>query len=171
MFFAFACEQKNEYEQLVQRELSRDVRYDSLFLGYKFGMERQEFFDHSWQLNQQKVITGGTHVEYTLDDLSSSATMTFFPEFHNDKIYKMPIEIQYDSWAPWNKHLFSDSLIVELVDRYKEIYGPGFIKTLHPDHQKMSWIKVDGNRRISIFKKDDMVARIEFLDLSVNEES
>lgn len=167
-WFLNSCEKKTEYERLVQRELNKDVRYDSLFLGYTFGMERQEFFDYSWELNQQHVITGGSNVEYEIDDLSSSATMRFFPEFHDNKIYKMPVEIQYDSWAPWNKHLVSDSLIVELVDMYEQVYGKGFIQTIHPDIGKKAWIKVDGNRRISIYKDDDMKARIEFLDLSVN---
>ncbi len=171
LFTLITCEQKSEYEQLVQRELEKDVRHDSLFLGYRFGMERQDFFDHSWNLNQQGVVTGGTYVEYKLDDMPHNATMTFFPVFHNDKIYRMPIEVQYDGWAPWNKRLFSDSLIVELVDNYKEIYGSGFIKTTHPDNGKQSWIKVDGNRRISIFKKDDMKAAVEFLDLSVETEN
>lgn len=168
--FLVSCEQRSEYEQLVQRELDKNVRHDSLFLGYHFGMEKEEFFDHSWRLNQQKMITGGTYVEYEIDDLSSSATMRFFPQFNDDKIYKMPIEVQYDSWAPWNKDLVSDSLIVEIVDMYEEIYGPGFIHTIHPEVGKNAWIKVDGNRRISIYKEDDMTARIEFLDLSVNGE-
>lgn len=171
IFFLISCEKKSEYEQLVQRELDKNVRHDSLFLGYKFGMEKEEFFDHSWNLNQRKVITGGTYVEYKITELSSTATMRFFPQFQNDKIYKMPIEVHYDSWAPWNKDLVSDSLIVELVDLYKEIYGPGFINTIHPDIGKRAWIKVDGNRRISIYKEDDMKARIEFLDLSVKNEN
>lgn len=166
-----SCEQKSEYERLVERELNKNVRHDSLFLGYEFGMEKENFFDHSWQLNQQKLITGGTYVEYKIDELSHSVTMRFFPEFQDDKIYKMPIEVQYDSWAPWNKHLVSDSLIVELVDMYEEIYGPGFIQTIHPDVGKQAWIKVDGNRRISIYREDDMKARIEFLDLSAQDES
>lgn len=166
-----ACEQKSEYEQLVEREMSNQSRYDSLFLGYTFGMQRQDFFDHSWQLNQQHLITGSAQVEYPIGDLKSKATMTFFPEFHNNRIYRIPAEIQYDGWAPWNKDLFADSLIVELVDLYEEIYGPGFIQTIHPDFEKPSWIKVDGNRRISIYRKDDMKARIEFLDLSVDTET
>lgn len=165
-----SCEQKTEYQQMVEQELNKGIRNDSLFLGYRFGMERQDFFDHSWNLNQQKIITGGTYVEYKLDELSSTATMNFFPEFHDDKIYRIPIEVQYDSWAPWNKDLFADSLIVELVDLFEDTYGPGFIQTIHPDVGKPSWIKVDGNRRISIYRKDDMKARIEFLDLSVDRE-
>lgn len=165
-----SCEQKSEYERLVQRELDKGVRYDSLFLGYKFGMEKEEFFDHSWKLNQQHIITGGNQVEYDLDSLSHSAQMIFFPEFQDNKIYRMPVEINYKGWAPWNKHLFSDSLVVDLKKMYEKIYGPGFIKTTHPENGKESWIKIDGNRRIAIYREDDMRAGVEFLDLSVGHE-
>lgn len=168
--FLFTCEQKSEYERLVQEELNKDVRHDSLFLGYEFGMQREEFFDYSWELNQQQIITGSTQIEYTFEDLSHKATMVFFPDFYEDRIYRMPVEIHYNAWAPWNRNLFSDSLIVELVDLYEEIYGPGFIKTIHPEVEKEAWIKVDGNRRISIYRKDDMTTRVEFLDLSVRRE-
>jgi hypothetical protein len=164
--FLFSCDQRSEYERLVQNELDKGVRYDSLFLGYELGMHRQQFLDHSWELNQQHIITGGVQVEYKLEDLPSRATMKFYPDFKNDRIYRMPVEISYDSWAIWNRELHSDSLIVALVDLYEEIYGPGFIHTTHPEFGKESWIKVDGNRRISIFRKDDRTARIEFLDLT-----
>lgn len=162
-----SCEQKTDYEKLVQRELNKGVRHDSLFLGYEFGMERQEFFDYSFELNQKKVITGGTQIEYDLEELPHDAKMLFFPEFHEERIYRMPVEVSYKAWAPWNKNLFSDSLIVDLLELYEEDYGPGFIQATHPENGREAWIKVDGNRRISIFKKDDMTARIEFLDLSV----
>ena len=168
LLVACSCEQKSEYEQLVEREIDRGVRYDSLFLGYELGMEREVFFSHSWELNQQQKITGISQIEYQLDNLSSSAKMTFFPEFRNDKIYRMPLEVQYKGWAPWNKDLFSDSLMVELVDVYENTYGPGFIKTNDLDIGKEAWVKVDGNRRIAIYRKDDIKAIVEFLDLSVS---
>lgn len=164
--FIASCDQSSEYERLVKSELDRGVRYDSLFLGYELGMHRQHFLDHSWELNQQQVITGGVQVEYKLENLPSRATMKFYPHFKNDRIYRMPIEISYDSWAIWNREFHSDSLIVALIDLYEDIYGPGFIQINHPEVEKESWIKVDGNRRISIYPKDDRIARIEFLDLT-----
>lgn len=163
--FTVSCEQKSDYEQLVESELEKGVRNDSLFLGYYFGMERQEFFDYSWQLNQQQVILGGSRIEYELDNFKKNATMRFYPEFKDNRIYKMPVEISYDAWAPWNKDLFSDSLIVEVLDHYKDEYGDDFIKTRHPENGKEAWINISGNRRIAIFKKDDTVVQIEFMDL------
>lgn len=169
-FLFISCENKPDYERLVEKELAKDVRYDSLFLGYELGMESERFFEHSWELNQKQIITGGTQVEYELEELSSPARMVFFPEFHEDRIYRMPVEISFKSWAPWNPELNSENLIEELVELYSEIYGPGFFKTRHPELDQEAWIKVDGNRRIAIFRKNDMTARVEFLDLSVQRE-
>lgn len=165
----FSCRRGSEYEQLVERELNKGVRHDSLFLGYRLGMEKKEFLDHSWQLNQQGVVTGGAYVKYKLNDLSHEAQMVFYPDFYNDRIYRMPVEVSYSAWAPWNKNLFSDSLITDLVARYKEIYGPGFIHTVLPDLGKEAWIKVDGNRRIAIYREDDMRVRVVFMDLLVQQ--
>lgn len=165
-----ACEQKTEYERLVQNELDREVRYDTLFLGYELGMERQDFFEHSWDLNQQNIITGGTQIEYPLKELSSDARMVFYPRFHSNRLVRMPIEISYNSWAIWNRELYSDYLIDELIEYFEEMYGPGFIFTAIPDLNREAWTKIDGNRRILIYPKDDMVARVEILDLSVDQD-
>lgn len=167
VIFIGSCDERSEYERLVQKELNSGERQDSLFLGYYLGMERQDFFDHSWELNQQKKVTGDAQVYYKIEGLPSEATMTFYPDFKNDRIYRMPAEIHFDSWAIWNRELYSDSLIVELIDLYENDYGAGFIHTMHPELKKESWIKVDGNRRISVYRQDDMKVRVEFLDLSV----
>ena len=153
LFAIIACDETTEYERLLQRELDSGIRQDSLFLGYYLGMPKQDFFDHSWELNQQKIVTGGTHVRYKMDNLSSNATMFFYPDFKDGRISRMPAEIHFDAWAIWNRELYSDSLIVELVELYEHVYGPGFIHTAHPDFEK-------------VYRHDDMKARVEFLDLT-----
>lgn len=165
-----SCEQKSEYEQLVDKELSKEVRHDSLFLGYELGMDKERFFQHSWELNQKRVIDGKVQITYELKELSSPAQMVFYPDFHDERIYRMPVEISFKAWAPWNPGLSSDSLIVELVDSYREKYGEGFIQARLPGINKKAWIKVDGNRRISIYRQDEMTVRVEFLDLLVKRE-
>lgn len=166
LFIFIACDKRTPYEEMLQRELDSGVRQDSLFLGYYFGMPKQEFFDHSWDMNQQKIITGRSHVRYKLEDFSSEATMVFYPDFKDDKIHRMPVEIQFDAWAIWNRELYADSLIVEVMDLFEDTYGTGFLHTLHPEVGKESWIKIDGNRRISIYQHDDRKVRVEFLDLT-----
>lgn len=167
--FLISCQQKSEYERRLETELSKDTRVDSLFLGYSFGMTSNEFFKYSWDLNNRGVITGQTKVNYKVDDLKNPATMDFFPEFKNGKIYKMPAQIQYDGWAPWNRNLFADSLMLDVVDLYEEKYDGEFFKAIHPETQKEAFINIQGNRRISIFKNDDRIITIEFLDLSAIE--
>lgn len=161
-----ACDNRTPYEKILQRELDSGIRQDTLFLGYYLGMPKQEFFDHSWELNQQKIVRGDSHVRYQLEGYSNDATMIFYPDFKDDRISRMPVEIQFDAWAIWNRELYSDSLIVEVLNSFEEIYGSGFIQTIHPEAGKEAWIKIDGNRRISVYRHDDRKVRVEFLDLT-----
>lgn len=166
-----ACEQKSEYQQKLEIELAKNVRVDSLFLGYHLGMSTDEFFKHSWELNKQEIVTGQTMIHYNITNLKSPATMDFYPEFRDGKIYKMPVEIHYNGWAPWNRELFSDSLMLDLADLYKERYDANFIKTMHPQTEKEALIDIQGNRQISIYKRDDRIVSVEFLDLTAIEEN
>ena len=76
-------------------------------------MTSKEFYAHCWELNKQGVITDGlnnTSVLYKLDSvLEYPASMFFYPDFYDNKISKMKVSFKYDSWAPWNRKLFSDS--------------------------------------------------------------
>lgn len=168
LFIGFlSCTQKSDYEKRVENELNRDTRVDSLFLGYHFGMTTKEFLDYSWNLNKEQVITGGARITYVLDRLKSNATMEFYPEFYDGKIYKMPVDVNYNGWAPWNFHLISDSLIVELVEMYEEDYNTNFFTHSFPGEEHESYVAIQGNRQIKLTPVDDRIARIEFLDLSV----
>ena len=59
IFITIISCQTNPYLELEKKELSSGVRYDSLFLGVKFGMTSKEFYAHCWDLNRQKLITQG----------------------------------------------------------------------------------------------------------------
>ena len=161
-----ACDNRTPYEKMLQRELDSGIRQDTLFLGYYLGMPKQEFFDHSWELNQRKIVRGDSFVRYRLEGYSNDATMIFYPDFKEGRIHRMPVEIQFDAWAIWNRELYSDSLIVEVLNNFEEIYGSGFIQAVHPQAGKPAWIKIDGNRRISVYRHDDRKVRVEFLDLT-----
>lgn len=164
-----SCEQKTEYQRRVETELSKNTRVDSLFLGYHFGMSTQEFFDYSWDLNKREIVTGQTAVTYKIENLKSPALMSFYPQFKDNKIYKMPVQVEYQGWAPWNRGLFSDSLMVDLVELYEEKYNGDFFKTVHPESKKEAYMDIQGNRRISIFEHDDRIVNVEFLDLTAVE--
>lgn len=169
VLFVFSCEPKSEYQQRLETELSKDIRVDSLFLGYYLGMPQEEFYEHSWELNSNEVVTGQLTIHYVLNDMKSPASMEFYPQFKDGKIYQMPLEVHYDGWAPWNRDLFADSLMVHMKQRYEEKYNAEFFESVHPETQKPAFIDIQGNRRISIFKRDDRIVSIEFLDLTAVE--
>lgn len=149
-----------------------DPKYDSLFLGFHFGMERQAFYDHCWEYNRKKIFTHGPTnqtVEYYLPtELNSPVTMRFYPIFHNDKIFEMPATYHYDAWAPWNRQFKSDSLLKNIVPLYEKWYGK-FQTTDHPEMGRV-YYRMDGQRRINLYIKDDQFVRAVFTDLRVERE-
>lgn len=143
---------------------------DSLFLGISLGMDRKAFFDHCWEQNRKKLFTHGPtneNVEYKLvNELQEPVTMRFYPTFYEDKIFEMPVTFTYEAWAPWNKHFGSDSLLVEMLPIFKKWYGTDFKKLDHPTMGPV-YYKIDGKRRINLFKKDDQFVQAVFTDLKV----
>ena len=167
----FSCQVKSEYQRMKARELASGVQQDSLFLGMYLGMTRDSFFKHCWELNKQEILTHGQmniSVEYKLAELRPSTKMNFYPNFYQDKIYEMPVLISDSSWAPWNKSASSDSIKTEVKELMEDWYGKGFIKVEHPT-RGMAWVKVDGNRRISIYRQDDRNVRVVFTDLNTED--
>src|SRR5690625_7956999 len=98
-----------------------------------------------------KIVRGDSFVRYRLEVYSNVATMIFYPDFKEDRIHRMPVEIQYVAWAIWNGELYSDSLIVEVLNDFEEIYGSGFSQAVHPEAGNQAWSNVDGNRRMSVY--------------------
>lgn len=168
IIFLGACTHKSEYSKVVERELAKGTRQDSLFLGLKFGMSQKEFFNHCWELNQQNILSQGTglSVRYEVEELNQPAVMNFYPEFHEGKIYQLPISMSYVAWAPWNRNLYSDSLQVHVLKLLEEKHGKGFIKVEHPE-KGIVYVKVDSNRRISIYRKNDSDIAIVYTDLLI----
>jgi hypothetical protein len=162
-----------QYNKLVKRELAKGTRSDSLLLGLYMGMARKEFYDHCWKLNKQGLLTdaqGASMVQCKIKTgLKYPATMDFYPDFYKEKIFHMRASFQYDGWAPWNRSRFSDSLITDLVQLYEKWYpGNGFIK-MTDDGKRTIYVKVDGNRRIILGVNSDMVVKVDYTDLLIEE--
>lgn len=172
----FSCEQKSDYHRMVERELASGVRHDSLFFGLYLGMTSREFYTHCWELNKRGLIRQGaanTSVYYQIKDFKYPAGMDFYPNFYKDKIVSMPIMFAYDSWAPWNRHLFAENLKKEVLTLMEKWYGPGFLEIKNPDPVGLggnAFVKVDGNRRISIYNLDDAGVRVDIVDLPAQRE-
>ena len=162
-----SCTSKSEYHQMVSRQLAKKVRHDSLFFGIHLGMERQDFYQHCWELNKQGVFRQGTNnmtVEYQLNELRYPARMDFYPNFKEEKIAEMPVKFAYHGWAPWAKHLSTDSLELDVLNYLEDTYqGEKFIKVEVPQKGAI-YVKVDGNRQI-IVEKQESFLDVTFTDL------
>ena len=167
-FIISGCSPRSKYERRLKYELASGVRYDSLFLGLYLGMPEKEFYLHCWNLNHKGLIKQGesnTTAQFELkDELKYPATMDFYPKFIEGKIFEMPVSFKYKGWAPWNKTLSSDNLEKKVLKWYEKVYGDGFIKVKHPLHG-IAYVKIDGNRRITIFKEDDLHVWTVFTDM------
>ena len=163
----------SEYTQKVRSELASGVKYDSLFLGLKFGMTRNEFFEHCWELNKQKKLWHSSRndaVLYRINNFKYEAKMEFYPNFEDEKIYEMPVRFQYVGWSPLVKELSSDSLRVEVMGLMEKWYGADFMK-MEKETGEYAMVRVDGNRRIIITRDSDQSVKVLFTDLTVEIES
>ena len=166
-----AC-QKSEYHQLVKRELASGERHDTLFLNMTFGMSRDSFFAHCFKLNRQGLVHQGmknNSVEYPLQDTlpKGVARLNFYPEFHDGKLYRMPVSFRYDAWAPWKTDMQVDSMLPDVLALLEEWHGGEFIPFGTPETGR-GWVKVDGNRRILVTKEDIQRVKFTYQDLSVD---
>lgn len=142
---------------------------DSLFLGFYFGMPKQEFFDLCWDMNRKKMFTHGPtnqSVEYKLKELEDDVIMNFYPTFHDEKIYEMPVTFTYEAWAPWNRQFWADSLLPKMVHVFEKWYGDGFQSVQHKTMGTV-YYKMDGHRRINLFIRDDQFVQAVFTDMRI----
>jgi hypothetical protein len=170
----WGCSPGVRYEHRLKQELASGIRYDSLFMGMHLGMSDKDFYTLCWELNREGLIRqshSNTSVEFHPGEkLDYPATMTFYPKFVDGKIAEMPVQFSYDGWAPWNKKYSSAQLVEDIREWYEKEYGKGFISVTHPVKGK-AFIKIDGNRRITIYQEDDLYAWAIFTDLTaVSEE-
>lgn len=167
IFIGYSCSSDLNYNQMVHRGLESEVQNDSLFLGYYLGMSSDDFHSHSWELNQQGLITGLAKIYYTFDDLKNRATMEYYPTFREGKIVRMPVSIQYDAWAPWNEQYWPEQLAKDLVEYYGDVYGASFRSVYVPDIERFAQVSIQGNREIRIYRDSDSSVMVEFIDLNV----
>ena len=172
IFITIISCQTNPYLELEKKELSSGVRYDSLFLGVKFGMTSKEFYAHCWDLNRKKLITQGpsnNSVRYYLptESIGQKIEMLFYPVFDNDIVYEVNTTFSYTAWAPWNKETSSDYLIDEVREILSEWYNSKFYEIKNPKNNSTLYTTVSGNRRIVITKVSEREVRARYTDLTI----
>lgn len=171
-----SCE--SEYQQYVNRELETGVKNDSLYLGMFMGQTKKEFFAHCWDLNAKQMISQGTGnktAKYIEDKGSPKAlNVLFYGKFDEKEVMRgMDMTYSFEAWAPWNRPLQSDSLLFHIKDSYIERYpGNDFISIDLKISSEPALVKIDGNRQITMFVKNEkeVVVAIEDLNYKLNEE-
>ncbi len=167
VFFA-GCRNETAYQKKERTELAKGVRNDSLFFGYYLGMTRKAFYDNSWAINKQGLVTNGQGAEILCkpQGFKQPVRMTFFPDFEQEKIARMWIKFSYESYAHWNKTFYADSVLTEVIPVIGQwLKAKDFIEIQAPNKPKI-WATVDGNRQIMIFKEDDQFAKVFITDLT-----
>ncbi len=171
-FFLSSC-RKSDYTKLVERELKKGVRSDSILLGISFGDTKTDFYAKCAELNKQHLTMQGTmgfSVQYLFEDSiyhknPTPIKLLFFPYFdENDKLIDMDLKFSYLGWAPWTRDLQADSMKIRLkrilMDWYK---GNDFIKA-HVGKDTLD-VKLDGNRRIVLKVEDAQTVSARAQDL------
>ncbi|WP_299529610.1 hypothetical protein [Ulvibacterium sp.] len=163
LIFSISCSE-NKYSDLVKKELASGVIHDSLFLGLRLGQSRKDFFEICWDLNREKKVTHSElfpFVKYPLPkkkslEAENDITMLFYGDFNREKTVMTGIQLQfyYEAWALWNEAVQSDKLLLAVKDSLEKWYPGNDFLELKKDSLQF-FVKVDGNRRITIKPLDD----------------
>ena len=177
-----ACEVESEYSKLLKKELKSGKSFNDLVLGLKIGQTKDDFYEICADLNKKKLITSGArnlypeYILYPKDSVENGKKirMSFMGIFDNDRIMKgMDIRFNYYSWIAWREEYNSDNLINEIKDTLQLWYpGNNFIEIdLKLDSKNnLAYVKVDGNRQITMYKIDgrDVAVIIEDVSEKIN---
>lgn len=173
LLFLSSC--KSEYEAYRERELASAVVVDSLIFDMHMGQTRKEFYDQCWELNRQKKVHqgGGANVKVDIpaDDLypdRGGINLLFYGAFDEEKIMRgMDFTYSYKGWAPWNGHLQADSLVQHLQKKLMlDFGGNDWIAVDLPKLERKAYIKIDGNREMLLYRKDNQLVSMRIRDLN-----
>lgn len=168
-----ACknDKKQDLGRIEQQELAKGIRNDSLFMGFYFGMPKQDFFNYCWGMNKKGIFMEGEgmSVEYQLgkQDFNFPLQMNFYPHFENERIVEMPIRFTYKTLDPWNPNMQTDKLVADVRKLMIKWYGGDLFITNMPTGKK-AYAQVSGNRRILIFVEKDFEVIVLLTDLAAN---
>ena len=165
---------KNPYVILERDEIASGVRYDSLFLGVKFGMSSKEFYSHCWDLNRKKLVSQGpsnNSVKYLIptESVGQNIEMLFYPVFNNDTVYEVNTTFSYTGWAPWNKETSAEYLMDEIIELLSKWYVTEFYEIKGPKNKSKLYATINGNRRIALTKVTEREIRARFTDVLIEQ--
>jgi hypothetical protein len=161
---------------MVNQEAEKGQKQDTMVFGMAFGDTKKDFFDRCWQLNNQGKVTQGPNnksVQYLLssgkeNDNLTAINMLFYGTFDTENIMVgMDMEFSYKAWSLWNKKYDAQKLLPVLKDTLMNWFpGNAFIPVESEEEKKEIFVKVDGNRQILIYPKNDKDVAVKIEDLT-----
>ena len=157
------CREKETYDEILKKELSKGVRYDSLFYGLHFNMTTPRFAQHCIDMNALGVFfpnSGQSQIIIKFqNEFEFPVNFVFFPNLEKDRIQKIQGSFNYYGSYASSKDRNAKILILELVEQMTHWYGGrAFIKQPHPlKLLGYRYIKIDGNRKITLEENLDNV--------------
>jgi len=175
-FIVIGCEEKNdsydEYNKKVTEELNSGVRNDNIFLGYTFGMTKNQFEKKTRELYKQKILylneNGNYAYKMFLEKVvAENLEATFEPTYFQNKLFKLTVAVK-------DKSEFADSsspLLIQVLLRslFSKKYGYGWIEQKGLLGDQKNYILIQGNREIEIIEAIGE-ARIFYTDLIAKKE-
>ena len=139
---------------------------DTLYLGYRFGMTLDDFYDHCRKLNREGTLFEGDQTNTVTQeiDLTVAARIYIHPDFdEQEKIYRLKMHFQYNVLPMFRQDLTPLKLRGETLAFMEEATGKKFRRKDHPVYKQV-WENVEGYRRIRLYHEGERVV-VEYYDL------
>lgn len=143
-----------------------DESLDDLVKGVYFGMTKDDFFKHCWDMNQVGETNHGTIGNMVMykDSINfdPKVVINFYPEFVDDKISELPMIFYFHAWAPWNKAELPQEKLEQQVKTFFEKRYNMTMEKKDAGNGKHVYFKVVGPLMIRVYKdSDDMLIKAD----------
>ncbi len=171
IFIIFSCQ--SDYTKMVNKEARQGELKNDLVFGLVLGSTKKDFFNRCWELNKEGLVTQGPNnnsVQHVLGTENLTAiNMLFYGVFDaKDKMTGMNFEFSYKAWSLWNKKYEARELLPVMKDTLMKWFpGNEFIPLKIDRIEESTLVKVDGNRQIMVYVKDDKDVAVKIEDLSL----
>lgn len=156
-FAMSACRRDLSWQELEANEIAKGCISDSLFGGIHFGMTRDEFYKHCFEMNRKKQFfqsTEGVQVKYVITaGFQQPVVLNFYPQFQqSDSIRLVKGAFSFQGWVPFRKDFSSDELLRQVTFQLHDWYGGNdFVRKPSPAATtSVDYVKIDCNRRITL---------------------